>query len=975
METLTAALDDSLAGRGRVVMLAGEPGIGKTRIAEELAGLAEQRGARVLWGWCYEQEGAPPYWPWVQPVRSYINATDPELLRVQMGPGAADIAEVIPEVRNQLPDLEPPPALDPNQARFRLFDSIAALFKSASQAQPLMLVLEDLHWADQASLLLLEFLARQISEISLLVVGTYRDAEVSSEHPLFGTLAHLSRNPSFHRQILDGLAPSDVEEFILAANASDPSQELVDAVYAHTEGNPFFMTEVIRLLGEHGDSADSLVDSRTMLLAIPQSVLEVIGERLNRLSKECNSLLTTAAVIGRQFDFNLLGALNEEIAEFELIGMVEDALAAQLIQEIPDAKDRYQFCHALVQQTLLERLSTSRKVRLHARVGEVLETLYENHFEEHAAELAYHFAEAEPSVGIDKLVKYTMLAGEGALAAYAHEEALVHFSRGLIAKGVDVEGVTPLPDADAAALLFGLARAQAATLRRHNLDVAFASLSRAFDFYAETDEVTQAITVAEFPMQTLPGHQLAAKLVGRALRLIPPDSPEAGRLWANYILVMGLEEGDYQAAVDAFESALGIAQRTGDVVLEARALANSSIVDYWHMRWQGAIEKGLRVSEMPRLAADQFVGSEFQSLVAAAFWHLGDSKAAQPHAETLLASAEGLRDRYRLATALWFNSLLSACQGEWQAAKEFNERGLLVSPSDTRLLGTRMVMEFDLGDAIQGQAYLEEFLEVIGKLSPEPRLDHAFAALLIPITTRITGAVDQLHMAESAATTALAVSTNPLVTKFARLGLGLIAVLRGDVEAAKEQYVTLGSASGTYLNISGDRILGLMAQTMGKLDQAMAHFEDALAFCRKAGNRPDLAWTCHDYAAMLIERNKAEDLARAKDLLDESLSISSNLAMRPLLERLAALQESAESGSARGPAFPDGLTQREVEVLRLVASGRTDREIAEDLIISVRTVTTHVGNILNKTGSANRAEAASYANQHGLVATVSEGEG
>ena len=155
-----------------------------------------------------------------------------------------------------------------------------------------------------------------------------------------------------------------------------------------------------------------------------------------------------------------------------------------------------------------------------------------------------------------------MLAGERALDAYAYEEALGHFQRGLLAKGVDAGAATPLPDAAAAALLFGLARTQAATLRRHNLDVAFASLSRAFDFSAEADEVTLAITVAEFPMQTIPGYQLAAKLVGRALRLIPPDSPEAGRLLANYILVMGLEEGDYQAAVDAFESAFAIAQRT-----------------------------------------------------------------------------------------------------------------------------------------------------------------------------------------------------------------------------------------------------------------------------------------------------------------------------------------------------------------------------------------------------------------------------
>ncbi|MCH7843198.1 MAG: AAA family ATPase [Chloroflexi bacterium] len=592
MAELNAALDCAMAGHGRLVMLAGEPGIGKTRIAQELAGLAEQRGARVLWGWCYEQEGAPPYWPWVQPVRSYISATEPDRLRAEMGPGAADIAEVIPEVRGKLPDLEPPPALDPNQARFRLFDSFATLFKNAAESQPLMLVLDDLHWADKPSLLLLEFLARQISESSLLIVGTYRDAEVSPDHPLFGTLAQLSRDQSFRRQVLTGLPPADVGEFILTTSGANASQELIETLYADTEGNPFFMNEVIRLLVDRGELGNASVGGGAPALAVPQGVLEVIGQRLNRLSKECNDLLTTAAVIGRQFDFNLLGILSEGATELELVELVEEALQAQIIQGLPEAGDRYQFSHALVQQTLLERLSTRRRVRLHAKVGEALETLYGEHGGDHAAELAYHFAEAEPVAGPDKLVKYTMLAGERALEAYAHEEALGHFQRGLIAKGLEEEGAMPVPDAEAAALLFGLGRAQAATLGRQQLDVAFASLNRAFDFYAETNDVGGAIGVAEYPMLSLPGYRSGGDLVARALQPLPKDSPEAGRLLSRHVLVKGLEEGDYQGAMEAFDSAAAIALRTGDVALEMRTLAQICIWLFGHSKIAEAIEAG-----------------------------------------------------------------------------------------------------------------------------------------------------------------------------------------------------------------------------------------------------------------------------------------------------------------------------------------------------------------------------------------------
>jgi predicted ATPase len=156
MSELKTALEDALSGQGRLVMLAGEPGIGKTRTAQELAAHAEVLGAQVLWGWCYEEEGAPPFWPWLQPIHSYVQQRDPEQLRSEMGLGAADIAEVIPEVRDKLPGLAPSLALQPEQARFRLFDSITTFLRNAAQSQPLMLVLDDLHWADKPSLLLLQ---------------------------------------------------------------------------------------------------------------------------------------------------------------------------------------------------------------------------------------------------------------------------------------------------------------------------------------------------------------------------------------------------------------------------------------------------------------------------------------------------------------------------------------------------------------------------------------------------------------------------------------------------------------------------------------------------------------------------------------------------------------------------------------------------------------------------------------------------
>ncbi len=318
---LTAALDDAMSGRGRLVMLAGEPGIGKTRIARELAVVAESRGTQVLWGQCYEEEGAPPYWPWVQPLRAYIQQQDPEQLLSEMGPGAADIAEIIPDLRSKLPDLKPSPTLEPEQARFRLFDSITTFLKNAASTQPLMLVLDDLHWADRPSLLLLQFLARQMAESSLLVVGTYRDVEVSLHDPLTETLGNLIREEHFQRIQLAGLSAKEVDQFVEVSGVASPPG-LVQAVHQRTEGNPLFVGEVVRLLGQEGPGAEG-----QWSLSIPEGIREVIGKRLGRLSQECNESLIMASVMGREFQLAPLVQLTDLPAD-RVLTALEEGLAA-----------------------------------------------------------------------------------------------------------------------------------------------------------------------------------------------------------------------------------------------------------------------------------------------------------------------------------------------------------------------------------------------------------------------------------------------------------------------------------------------------------------------------------------------------------------------------------------------------------------------------------------------------------------------
>ena len=721
MGELKACLEEALSGRGRLVTLVGEPGIGKTRTAQEVATYAGLRGAQVLWGRCYEEQGVPSYWPWVQAIRSYVREREPEQLRSEMGSGAAHIAEIVSDVRERLPDLEHPPAQEsPEQARFRLFDSITTFLKSVSGSRPLVLMLDDLHWADKPSLLLLELVARELAGARLLLVGTYRDMELSRQHPLAETLGELTRERLFQRILLRGLTQEDVSRFIEATSGIAPPQGLVQSVYQQTEGNPLFVTEVVRLLVQEGELTQERSRERdSWEVRIPEGVREVIGRRLNRLSQRCNETLTIASVIGREFDSRQLVRLVEDpsassgqrMSEDRLLETLEEALSARVIEELLEAVGRYQFTHALIQETLSAELSITRRVRLHAQIAQTLEELYGEEAEAHAAELAHHLAQAETVLGSEKLVRYSLLAGERALTVHAYEEALGHFQRALAAKVDGVES-QPAADAETAAILFGIGQAQLATLQVHEWGDATASLRRAFDFYAESGDVARAVAVATHHAVFTRGGQLsaAAELISRALELVPDDSHEAGYLLSRYAGALGMGLGDHEGAQEAVDRALEIARRKGDAGLEMATLALASMVEGYNLCLQEAVDRSLEA-----IALEQVDDLFHQGL--ARFWGgiaqaaMGKLDEARLSVDASLGPWEKLRNRYRMALGLGARGWLSMLEGDWESARDFVERGLSLTPQDTLVLGFGVALEFETGDFERGETYLERMLD------------------------------------------------------------------------------------------------------------------------------------------------------------------------------------------------------------------------------------------------------------------------
>ncbi|MCH8987754.1 MAG: AAA family ATPase [Chloroflexi bacterium] len=969
MGRLRTALSEAANGRGQLMMLVGEPGIGKTRTAQELARHAESQGFQVFWGWCYEGEGAPPYWPWVDSLRTHIQQADPDVLRRQMGAGAAPIGEMIPEVLAKLDSVEPAPAMEPDQARFRLFDAITGFLKKASEDSPLLLVLDDLHWADQPTLLLLEFLARQLEDTRILIVGTYRDTEAPPGSPLGESLARLSRLASFQRQRIAGLPPEDVGPFVQEETGITAPAALLNAIHAHTEGNPFFLGEVARYLAELGQLGEAVDDETApQMLGIPQGIRDVIGQRLMRLSEPCNQALTTASVIGREFEFDLLGALLEPSSPEAILDLMDEAISAKIIEDVPGSSVRYQFRHALMQQTLTENISAGRKVRLHARIGEALETAYGDRLGERAAELAHHFSQAVPVLGNGKMLRYTLLAGERALASYAHEEAVEHFARGLAAKDVDPNSRTPAVDADAAGLLFGLARAKSAlfSFRPGYLQEAVANLRSAFDYHVQAGDNERAVEIAQTTLRAQVGERTGlADIVRQALEMAPPGSSAKGQLLAIYGRVAGLEEGDYPAAERSFREALEIARDSGGGILLQRTLAQAGQVDFYHVRIQGAIEKTSQVLTMPE--ADLDLNNECSARYVycmSGFW-VGEPVGEQELA-AFVAAAERLGNRLWLHLAFWVSETGARLRGDWESARRFGDRGMTVAPGAPTLLSTMPITELETGEFDRAEEMFQQLSVLLAEIPLNPTFQYPAAVLVAGISSWFASTPREPGLPSKFIDVVLSSPVvTPLFSLVTNIGLAFESLARKDREGCQRSYDALVPLQGiSLIYVGADRLLGQLAHAVGDISQATEHFEISLVFCTKAGYRPEYAWTCWGYAAALLERDGDGDRVRAKGLLDEALQISTDLGMPPLRLRVEDLMSRTES--ARAPAYPEGLTQREVEVLRLVAAGRTDREIAEELIISVRTVTTHVGNILNKTGAANRAEAASFATRHGL---------
>ena len=642
-ERLRTVLEAGASGRGAMVLVSGEAGMGKSRLVREAVAMAERLGMVAYTGNCVDMESPPPYQPHVDQLEQAARTLSPTQFRTALGENAPEVAKLMPSLRQRYDDIPPSPELSPEQERRYMLHGVGEFIERASANRPLVLVFEDLHWADESTLLLLRQLGPRLGQLPLVVLATYRPDEVAGDRPLAASLGPLVRDGGALEVRLRLLGRDEVTEVLRARAGDEPPAHLVDLVFDETQGNPFFVEEVYRHLRESGKLFDESGGWRDVFeigeTDVPQSVRLVIEHRLGALEPDHRRILAAAAVIGRTFSFRDLAA-TVDASDDDVFDALEAGEHAHLIEEAPtDREARYAFVHEQFRQTLLGDLSLPRRQRLHLRVADALAA----RDEPPAVELAHHLHQAGPESPAARTCAALIAAATSTIGALAFEDALRHLER-----------ADPLADPTqrvevcalrARALRGGghvddaLAVIDVELARTDDVDRSGLRLQRATllnDQYRAADAISDLEELVELAVST--GRQQLEVDVRLAL----------GR--AHYIL--SLDQPEHAAlARDAYEEAYAAASKVGDKRKMALALLPTSwFTDYWADYRDTAVA---HVAEAERLA--QELGDVDLVLDArAAKMHRTGLRHAADSAEQLLADLEARADPVRLnAHCFW----------------------------------------------------------------------------------------------------------------------------------------------------------------------------------------------------------------------------------------------------------------------------------------------------------------------------------
>jgi len=902
MNTLREAADKAVRGEGGLVFLYGEAGIGKTRLTRELGAYARLRGMQVLYGRCpalFRMDGVPPYILWSEVIKDYLEGCSPEQLYRVIGFYPSEVCKLVPELRQRLGAIPQSLPIGPEHERDRLFEAVSQFVTNISKEAPLLVVLDDLQWTDQTSLLLMHYLARGVYKTPLLLLGAYRETDIDDRHPLSPVLAELNRERLLQSVLLKRMSLNDVSEMIKQLlEQDDVPKEFCELVYEKTRGNPFFVEEVIKSLKE--EEVIYREENRWKLKEIstiefPKTVKSVIKVRISRLDEECQNILTLASFVGNDFSFEAICGVTN-IEENKLLELMEKILKTGLIKErVIRGKDVYCFADVIVRDVVHEEVSHLRHKKLHSVVGCALEKVYAKKIDEHFGEIAYHFLEGGDK---EKALDYFMKAGEKAQKVYAHNEAfsyLQHALELLEEKGGSLEEkVRIIERLGDLKVWIGQIDAcmghwdKSLTLWNQLGDkknIARLNAKMAFVYWAvagDRDKASEHHRMAQEILEKEPESVELASLYEDISHMLWRTGESAEALpWAQKAFelaerlgnlevlagcyanlgILSLHSGEFEKATKYFEQGLKIALENNFIGLALR-LYNNLCNGYWSMgEFQKTFETAQKGSELAKKVGDLYSLVWIDFVLVGCYAYMGEMQKTISMIEDILALDKRTKNTAHISAAMWSMGECYRWLGEWDKslqclmesydiAKKTGE--YQASATATSLLG-ELFMEME--DYTEAEKYLKESNSILEK-----------AGDTASQFTMVFPAISRLYLK------------------------------RGEIEKAKgliEKIYEYTTKTKTKADIANAEMLkAMLFREQKNWEESIQHFEKSLQIYKSINAQkwyiPLFAELLCEYGIMYLNRNEEGDKEKAYSFLNQALEIYQKIDAKKKIEKIIA---------------------------------------------------------------------------------------